>query len=275
MRRRLLVPRSTASSLCRCCATTYHTGSTTLAGETVETELPLIKGSRFLGRASPCRSQREALRILERWRGHHTGASHICFGQVLADKAEYCSDDGEPGGTAGPPILAALRRNRMKGVVVGVIRYYGGTNLGAGGLARAYGAAAAAVLANADAEGLVVDGWRAKGSGVLLSLATRHSSAGRVQALVSRMEDLAGDSSGVSRKSKSSSSVLQDSVGARVAVALEGTQYGWMCSEGKSGVRILVRAADDNAAEALAAAVRDACSGHVEIQVVDEGEHIS
>ena len=78
-------------------------------------------------------------------------ASHNCFAYRIGTEYRF-SDDGEPGGTAGRPMLSALEGSGFDGVCVLVTRYYGGTQLGAGGLVRAYGGAASAVLEDAPGE---------------------------------------------------------------------------------------------------------------------------
>lgn len=244
----------TSGAIRRLCSST-----TTLAAETEEVELPKTdhKNSRFIGRAAPCSSQQDARQILSAWRDQHSSASHICWAQILPNNSgEYCSDDGEPGGSAGPPILAAIGRMNMSAVLVGVTRFYGGTNLGTGGLARAYGAAAAAALNRAVDQGLVVDGWRARGSGILLSLATSHNNAGKVQALVSKME--------------AAGTIVDGAPGRSAAVALEDVDYNYAFGKSEIGVRLMVRAADSSAVDVVVDAVRDACRGQVEVLTVAE-----
>lgn len=110
---------------------------------TAETE---VKKSRFVATAAPVASPKEAMDFVKA-KGD-PAASHNCFAYVIG--AEYrFSDDGEPGGTAGRPMLSALEGSGFDGVCVLVTRYYGGTQLGAGGLVRAYGGAASKVLENA------------------------------------------------------------------------------------------------------------------------------
>jgi uncharacterized YigZ family protein len=113
----------------------------TLASRQVhETE---IKQSRFVAVAEPVASPEEALARVEAIRA--SDATHNCWAYKIGDQYRS-SDDGEPGGTAGRPILAAIEAREIDRVVVVVTRYYGGIKLGAGGLARAYGGAAAECL---------------------------------------------------------------------------------------------------------------------------------
>ena len=79
----------------------------------------------------------------------HPGATHICWA-LLAGGQSAAVDDGEPGGTAGRPMLEVLRRQELEGVLATVVRYFGGVKLGAGGLVRAYTDAVAQALLTAD-----------------------------------------------------------------------------------------------------------------------------
>ncbi|MFD8974030.1 MULTISPECIES: YigZ family protein [Streptomyces] len=111
----------------------------TLAHEGVhETE---INRSRFRCALAPVADEREAQEFVARIRKEHPTASHNCFAYVLGADAsvQKASDDGEPGGTAGVPMLQMLLRREMRYVAAVVTRYYGGVKLGAGGLIRAYG----------------------------------------------------------------------------------------------------------------------------------------
>lgn len=100
-----------------------------------------INRSRFLCALAPVADEREAQEFVARVRKEHPTASHNCFSYVLGADAsvQKASDDGEPGGTAGVPMLQMLLRREMRYVVAVVTRYYGGVKLGAGGLIRAYG----------------------------------------------------------------------------------------------------------------------------------------
>ncbi|MFK3732952.1 YigZ family protein [Streptomyces sp. NPDC088090] len=111
----------------------------TLAREGVhETE---INRSRFLCALAPVADEREAQEFVARIRREHPTATHNCFAYVLGADAsvQKASDDGEPGGTAGVPMMQMLLRREMRYVAAVVTRYYGGVKLGAGGLIRAYG----------------------------------------------------------------------------------------------------------------------------------------
>lgn len=107
-----------------------------------------IKGSRFIGHAFPANSKEEALECLEVIRKKHYDATHNCFAyRIGQDGLEYrFSDDGEPNGTAGNPILFSIKKYSLSDVIVVVTRYYGGTKLGKGGLSKAYSEAAEEVI---------------------------------------------------------------------------------------------------------------------------------
>lgn len=110
-----------------------------------------VDRSRFLALLHPISGAAEAASHLADARAHHHKATHHCHAWRLGHPAETpafgCGDDGEPSGTAGQPILRAVEGSGLSDLVVVVVRWYGGVKLGTGGLARAYGAAAAGVLA--------------------------------------------------------------------------------------------------------------------------------
>lgn len=100
-----------------------------------------INRSRFICALAPAATEQEAQDFVARIRREHPTATHNCFAYVIGADAsvQKASDDGEPGGTAGVPMLQMLMRREMRYVVAVVTRYYGGVKLGAGGLIRAYG----------------------------------------------------------------------------------------------------------------------------------------
>ncbi|NVZ24876.1 YigZ family protein [Pseudomonas gingeri] len=106
-----------------------------------------IRKSRFITLAAPITSVAEAQGFIEQH--SDLDATHNCWAWKLADQYRS-SDDGEPGGTAGRPILAAIEAQDYDQVAVLVIRWYGGIQLGTGGLARAYGGGANKCLQNAE-----------------------------------------------------------------------------------------------------------------------------
>jgi uncharacterized YigZ family protein len=114
--------------------------------ERVEHEIDPIKKSRFIGLAVPVSSEEDALAVVEEAKARWHDARHHCWAYRLADGRVRSSDDGEPGGSAGRPILAHLEGHEVHDVVVVVTRYFGGTKLGVGGLIRAYGGTAGKTL---------------------------------------------------------------------------------------------------------------------------------
>ncbi len=110
------------------------------------------KGSKFLGFAFPCSSEDEAKNKLIQLRKEHHLAVHVCYAfRFGADKKQFrSSDDGEPSNSAGPPILGQIQSFDLTNVLVAVVRYYGGTNLGVGGLINAYRTAAKEALENVE-----------------------------------------------------------------------------------------------------------------------------
>lgn len=117
----------------------------------VRHEIDPIKGSRFITTVAPVDSESTAKALVDEVRAEFPDASHHCTAWRLARPAiDRCSDDGEPSGSAGRPILAQLTGRDLVNVAVVVTRYFGGTKLGVGGLVRAYGAAAGAALDRAD-----------------------------------------------------------------------------------------------------------------------------
>ncbi len=136
------------------------------------------KKSRFIAYVSPAETEEEALAFLETVKKKHWDARHNCYAYVLGERAQMMrfSDDGEPSGTAGKPILEVLLGAEVRNVIVVVTRYFGGTLLGTGGLVRAYTQATQAGLA-----GSVVRTMR---YGVLLGITTDYNGIGRIQYLL-------------------------------------------------------------------------------------------
>lgn len=134
-----------------------------------------IKRSRFLCALAPVSSEEAAQEFLARVRKEHAGATHNCYAYVLGAEGRIhrASDDGEPGGTAGTPMLQVLLRREVRDVVAVVTRYYGGVQLGAGGLVRAYGGAVSAAL---DEVGTVERQKLA-----LVTVVAGHQRAGRIE----------------------------------------------------------------------------------------------
>jgi uncharacterized YigZ family protein len=100
----------------------------------------VIRKSRFIGHAKPVQSEEEAVQFIEAIKKEHASATHNCSAYVCGERDQFQkqSDDGEPSGTAGKPILEVIKQQGLKNVAVVVTRYFGGIMLGAGGLIRAY-----------------------------------------------------------------------------------------------------------------------------------------
>lgn len=145
--------------------TIYENGQ----GEIVE------KKSRFIANVRLAETEEDALAFIEAMRKQYWDASHNCFAYVIGEHRECvrCSDDGEPGGTAGRPMLDVLLGEELYNTAVVVTRYFGGTLLGTGGLVRAYSQAVKAGLADSK----VIE----KQLGVLLRVCTDYSGVGKVQ----------------------------------------------------------------------------------------------
>ena len=100
----------------------------------------IVQKSRFIGYAAPCESEEAALAFLRSIRERHKDASHNCYAYIIGENAGIMryNDDGEPGGTAGMPIIEVMKQRGVVNCCVVVTRYFGGVLLGAGGLVRAY-----------------------------------------------------------------------------------------------------------------------------------------
>jgi uncharacterized YigZ family protein len=113
-----------------------------------------VDGSRFLAFARPAVEVAAAATYIDGLRKRYHDATHVAFAWRFRSSgatSDRTDDDGEPGGTAGAPILAAIEAAEITNAVVAVVRYFGGTKLGTGGLARAYGGVARAAVAAAGA----------------------------------------------------------------------------------------------------------------------------
>ncbi len=140
-------------------------------GEIVE------KKSRFIATVRPVESEEEALAFLEEMRKKYWDARHNCYACTVGTGREYtrCSDDGEPSGTAGRPMLDVILGEELYNVAVVVTRYFGGVLLGTGGLVRAY--------SRAVQEGLARSRVIEKRHGVSLEVTTDYSGIGKIQYL--------------------------------------------------------------------------------------------
>lgn len=112
-----------------------------------------IKGSRFIADVIPVQTEAEAMEALERVRAELSDAGHHCWAFHLhTQQRARSSDDGEPGGSAGRPILAQIQGHGIEDVLVVVTRWFGGVKLGVGGLIRAYGGCAGKALDAAETQ---------------------------------------------------------------------------------------------------------------------------
>lgn len=141
-------------------------------GEIVE------KKSRFIATVRLVESEEEALTVLEAARKKYWDATHNCFAYVIGERRETvrCSDDGEPSGTAGRPMLDVLLGEEITNVIVIVTRYFGGTLLGTGGLVRAY--------SRAVQEGLAHSRLIEKMYGVRMEIQSDYTGIGKIQYLL-------------------------------------------------------------------------------------------
>ena len=108
-----------------------------------------LKKSRFIACVEPVSGREQALARVAQRKAEHPDAAHVCWALLAGDQSA-AHDDGEPGGTAGRPMLEVLRHQDLQGVLATVVRYFGGVKLGAGGLVRAYTDAVAQALLSAD-----------------------------------------------------------------------------------------------------------------------------
>ncbi|MCG7528023.1 YigZ family protein [Streptomyces sp. OfavH-34-F] len=134
-----------------------------------------INRSRFICALAPAATEEEAQEFVARVRREHPTATHNCYAYVIGADAsvQKASDDGEPGGTAGVPMLQMLTRREVCYAVAVVTRYYGGVKLGAGGLIRAYGGVVG--------EALDAIGTRTRRRFRLATVTVGHQRAGRLE----------------------------------------------------------------------------------------------
>lgn len=151
-----------------CYKTIYEGGQ----GEIIE------KKSRFIATVRLVKTEDEAIAFLEEMRKKYWNATHNCFAYVIGEHREImrASDDGEPSGTAGRPMLDVLLGEELYNTAVVVTRYFGGTLLGTGGLVRAYSKAVQAGLENSR----VIEKYH----GVILEIGTDYNGVGKIQYLL-------------------------------------------------------------------------------------------
>ncbi len=133
------------------------------------------KKSRFIATVKPVKSEEEAIAFIESLKKKYWNATHNCFAYVIGEhfQVQRCSDDGEPSGTAGKPMLDVLLGEEIHDTVVVVTRYFGGTLLGTGGLVRAYQASTKA--------GLEASTVITKMHGHKVSIQTDYTGLGKIQ----------------------------------------------------------------------------------------------
>lgn len=119
------------------------------------------KGSKFIGYVVACYSEEEAKKYLDQWRKDHFQARHLCYAYRfgLDHKQVRSNDDGEPNNSAGIPILGQIQSYELTNVLIGVVRYFGGTKLGVGGLVQAYKTAAKEAIESAEIITIEVFDW--------------------------------------------------------------------------------------------------------------------
>ena len=125
----------------------------------------VISKSKFFAYSFAVHNLDETKQILADLQSKHKDSTHICYAYIVGG-LEKCSDDGEPQGTAGKPILDCIKKSGFQNVLIAVVRYFGGIKLGAGGLVRAYSNSASKVL-NASGEKLT---YECKKLGICLDL---------------------------------------------------------------------------------------------------------
>lgn len=119
------------------------------------------KGSKFIAFAVPCYSEKEAKEYLDTWRKEHYQSRHVCYAYRFGvnQKVIRANDDGEPNNSAGAPILGQIQSFDLSNILIGVVRYFGGTKLGVGGLIHAYKTAAKEAIENGEICELEVFDW--------------------------------------------------------------------------------------------------------------------
>lgn len=144
-------------------------------GEIVE------KKSRFIANVFPVDSEEQALEIIEKTKKQYWDARHNCFAFVIGknNEVQRFSDDGEPQGTAGKPILEVLTKGNIHNTLIIVTRYFGGTLLGTGGLVRAYGQSSKAAIENSRLLRVC--------EGVSFSVECDYNSIGKIKYIIAQM----------------------------------------------------------------------------------------
>jgi len=146
-----------------------------------------VKRSRFLASLLPIIDESQLKQAQQQLKLQHPKASHVCYGfRLINDKgfiSEGFSDDGEPSGTSGPPILKVMQHKHLANCGILITRYFGGTKLGTGGLQRAYGQAASEVIEAAALNGF--DAWQARST---MTIACNFSDEAALRRLLNEMQ---------------------------------------------------------------------------------------
>lgn len=122
-----------------------------IISKNIQFEIEPIKKSRFIAYLFKVESEQEALNNINNLKAEFPTANHHCWAYALAENCRFrFSDDGEPSGSAGKPILSHIQGHDLTNVLVVIVRYFGGTKLGVGGLIRAYGQATKEVIGLAE-----------------------------------------------------------------------------------------------------------------------------
>ena len=184
------------------------------------------KKSRFIATVIPAGSEEEVLAFIESVRKKYWDARHHCFAYVIGERNELqrCSDDGEPSGTAGKPMLEVLLGEEIHNVAVVVTRYFGGTLLGTGGLVRAYSAATKQGLASS----VIIT----KILGVKLCISTDYTGLGKIQYILGQRGLQILDSV-YTDKVELEALIPEDELAAVKAEITEGTNGQAMMQEGE------------------------------------------
>ncbi len=187
------------------------------------------KRSIFIGNAAPVKTEEEAMAFINKIRGKYGDATHNTYAYMLANGSARYSDDGEPQGTAGVPILSVIQKGGFTDAVIVVTRYFGGILLGAGGLVRAYSASARDAVAAAK----VVTYAQYTEFNVKCSYSD-YQKLIPIISLCSVKEDGAEFSDAVELKLaakendlKEFSSKLSEALGGRAAISITGTRFSF------------------------------------------------
>ena len=174
------------------------------------------KKSRFIATTRPVESEEEAVAFIDEMKKKYWDARHNCFAYVIGERGQLqrCSDDGEPSGTAGRPMLDVLLGAEVHNICVVVTRYFGGTLLGTGGLVRAYSGAVQEGLSNST----IVE----KCLGRQLDIITDYTGIGKIQYILAQNQIITLDTQ-YTDKVQVSAMVPQEKLDSIVAEITEGT----------------------------------------------------